>query len=103
MDFIHDQLYDGCRIRILTVIDTFTRYVPVIEVRERFTGADVAAVLESVCKEVGYPFSDTDRLVNAGTFWTASACACAIHWRSIKKRVALRNHSGPGPEPQGNM
>ena len=57
MDFVHDQLYDGRRLRILTVIDTFTRYVPEIEVRERFTGADVVAVMESVCKEVGYPKS----------------------------------------------
>ena len=57
MDFVHDQLYDGRRIRILTVIDTFTRYVPAIEVRERFTGTDVVAVLEEVCKEVGFPQS----------------------------------------------
>jgi len=36
MDFVHDQLYDGRKIRILTVIDAFTHYVPAIEVRERF-------------------------------------------------------------------
>jgi len=40
MDFVHDQLYDGRKIRILTVIDTFTRYVPAIEVRRRFNGAE---------------------------------------------------------------
>jgi putative transposase len=57
MDFVHDQLYDGRRLRILTIIDTFTRYVPAIEVKERFTGADVVAVLEEVCKAVGYPKS----------------------------------------------
>jgi putative transposase len=57
MDFVHDQLYDGRKIRILTVIDAFTRYVPAIEVRERFTGADVVAVLEIVCRNVGYPKS----------------------------------------------
>ena len=57
MDFVHDQLYDGRRIRILTVIDTFTRYVPAIEVRERFTGADVVAVLEEIRKEIGLPNS----------------------------------------------
>jgi putative transposase len=57
MDFVHDQLYDGRKIRILTVIDAFTRYVPAIEVRERFTGADVVATLEQVCGEVGYPCS----------------------------------------------
>lgn len=57
MDFGHDQLYDGRKTRILTVIDAFTRYVPAIEVRARFTGADVAAALEIVCRNVGYPKS----------------------------------------------
>jgi putative transposase len=57
MDLVHDQLYDGRKIRILTVIDAFTRYVPATDVRERFTGADVVASLERVCAEVGYPKS----------------------------------------------
>jgi len=57
MDFVHDQLYDGRKIRILTVIDTFTRYVPALDVRERYTGADVVATLEEVCKVSGYPKS----------------------------------------------
>lgn len=57
MDFVHDQLYDGPKIRILTVIDAFTRYVPALEVRERFTGADVVATLEEICRATGYPKS----------------------------------------------
>ena len=57
MDFVHDQLYDGRKIRILTVIDAFTRYVPALDVRERYTGADVVATLEEVCKVSGYPKS----------------------------------------------
>lgn len=57
MDFVHDQLYDGRKIRILTVIDAFTRYVPAIDVRERYTGADVVTTLEAVCRETGYPKS----------------------------------------------
>lgn len=57
MDFVHDQLYDGRKIRILTVIDAFTRYVPAIDVRDRYTGADVVATLEAVCRETGYPRS----------------------------------------------
>ena len=31
MDFVHDQLFDGRKIRILTVVDTFTRLSPAIE------------------------------------------------------------------------
>ena len=33
MDFVHDQLATGAKVRILTVIDTFTRYVSVIDPR----------------------------------------------------------------------
>ncbi|MEZ5936160.1 MAG: IS3 family transposase [Alphaproteobacteria bacterium] len=57
MDFVHDQLYDGTRIRVLTIIDAFTRYVPAIDVRRSYTGADVVATLERVCAELGYPKS----------------------------------------------
>lgn len=57
MDFVHDQLYDGRRLRILTVIDAYTRYVRAIEPRERFTGADVVSVLERICARHGHPKS----------------------------------------------
>src|SRR5262245_13643757 len=33
MDFVHDQLATGTKLRILTVIDTFSRYVPVVDPR----------------------------------------------------------------------
>lgn len=31
MDFVHDQLATGKKLRVLTVIDTFSRYVPVLD------------------------------------------------------------------------
>ncbi len=55
IDFVHDQLFDGRKIRILTVVDTFTRLSPAIEVRQQFHGADVVATLERVSREIGYP------------------------------------------------
>lgn len=55
MDFVHDQTYDGGRLRILTVIDTHSRFVPAIDVRRTYKGSDVVATLERVCKKVGYP------------------------------------------------
>ena len=55
MDFVYDQTYDGGRLRILTVIDTHSRFVPAIDVRRTYKGADVVATLECVCREVGYP------------------------------------------------
>ena len=64
MDFVHDQLFDGRKIRVLTVVDTFSRLSPAIEVRQQFRGADVVEVLERVSREIGYP--KTIRLGTAG-------------------------------------
>lgn len=55
MDFVHDQTYDGGRLRILTVVDTFSRYAPAIDVRRTYKGSDVVETLEQVCNEIGYP------------------------------------------------
>lgn len=55
MDFVHDQLAMGRKIRVLTVVDTFTRYVPVLDPRFSYRGEDVVQTLERVCSKAGYP------------------------------------------------
>ena len=55
MDFVHDQLATGRKLRVLTVIDTYTRYAPAIVPRFSFKASDVIAVLDGVCSELGYP------------------------------------------------
>jgi putative transposase len=55
MDFVHDQLAMGTKLRVLTVVDTFSRYALVVDPRLAYRGADVVATLERVCKEMGYP------------------------------------------------
>ena len=55
MDFVHDQLATGRKLRVLTVVDTFSRFSPVLEPRFSFRGADVVEVLEEVCRQVGFP------------------------------------------------
>ena len=55
MDFVHDQLFDGRKFRVLTIVDTFTRPSPAIDVRQSFRGADVVQTLARVVQEVGYP------------------------------------------------
>src|SRR4051812_47146927 len=55
MDFVHDQLAMGHKIRVLTVVDTFTRYVPVLDPRFSYRGEDVVQTLERVCRKAGYP------------------------------------------------
>jgi putative transposase len=46
---------NGTRLRILTVIDTFSRFSPAIVPRFNFKAADAIDVLERVCREEGYP------------------------------------------------
>jgi len=55
MDFVRDQLATGKKIRVLTVVDTFSRYSPTIDPRFSYRAEDVFASLERVCAEIGYP------------------------------------------------
>jgi putative transposase len=57
MDFVHDQLAAGSKLRILTVVDLYSRFSPVVDLRLSYRSEDVAATLERVCGEVGYPRS----------------------------------------------
>ena len=55
MDFVHNQLATGKKIRVLTVVDTFSRYVPVLDLRFSYRAEDVVRTLEQVCPRIGYP------------------------------------------------
>ena len=55
MDFVHDQLATGRKIRVLTVVDTFSRYSPAIDPRFSYRGEDVVQTLEKICAKSGYP------------------------------------------------
>ena len=55
MDFIHDQLTTGRKICVLTVVDTFSRYAPVIDPRFSDRGEDVVATLEKACAALCTP------------------------------------------------
>ena len=52
MDFMSGQLFDGRRIRILSIVDAFTRISPAIDVRYTYRGSDVVDTLERVNKEI---------------------------------------------------
>jgi putative transposase len=51
MDFVHDQLATGKKLPVLTVVDTFSRYVPVLDARFSYRGEDAAATLDRVVVE----------------------------------------------------
>lgn len=55
MDFVHDQLVTGRKLRILTVVDTFSRVSPAIVPKFSFRAPDVVEVLERVGREHGFP------------------------------------------------
>lgn len=59
MDFVAARLEDGRPFRILTVVDQFTRECVAIAARQRFGGADVAAILDEAIAERGRPVSIT--------------------------------------------
>ena len=55
MDFVHDQLATGHKLRVLTIVDIFSRFSPALQPRFTFRGSDVVEILERACKEVGFP------------------------------------------------
>lgn len=55
IDFLSDQLFDGSKIRILTIVDVLSRLSPAIDARQRYKGADVVATLERVTAIYGLP------------------------------------------------
>lgn len=55
MDFVHDQLATGKKIRVLTVVDTFSRFSPIIDPRFSYRAEDVVRTLDHTCAAVGYP------------------------------------------------
>lgn len=62
MDFVHDQLATGRKIRVLTVVDTFSRFSPVIDARFSYRGEDVVATLDEACRKV-------DSTYECRSFW----------------------------------
>ena len=55
MDFMSDRLFDGRRIRILMIVDAFSRLSPAIDVRQSYRGSDVVETLKRVTGVYGVP------------------------------------------------
>jgi putative transposase len=50
-------LFDATKVRVLTIVDTFTKFSPAIEPRFNWRGTGIVEVLDRVCKKLGYPKS----------------------------------------------
>ncbi len=48
MDFVADALFDGRKIRCLTIVDNYSRKCMAIEVGQGLKGSDVVSVLEEL-------------------------------------------------------
>jgi putative transposase len=55
MDFMADELFDGRRLRLLTIVDNFSRGSPFIGVGFRYKGYDVVAALKEAVAQYGVP------------------------------------------------
>ena len=66
MDFMADELFDGRRLRLLSIVDHFSRESLAIEIGQRFRGQDVARVLTRISADRGLP--QTIRIDNGPEF-----------------------------------
>lgn len=57
MDFVHDQLATGRKIRVLPVEDIFYRFWPAVDPRFSYRGENVVVTLERISGGMGYPRS----------------------------------------------
>ncbi len=53
MDFVHDVLAAGTKVQVFTLIDVWRREGLALRVRLRFSGSDVAAILDATREQRG--------------------------------------------------
>jgi len=93
LDFMSDQLADGRRIRLLNVVDDFTRECLAVEVDSSLSGQRVTRVLERLCAMHGQP----ERLVSDnGPEFTGQAVDSwayqrGVQWQFIEPGKPVQN------------
>ena len=92
MDFIHDQLADGRRLRCLTLVDDFTRQCLAIHADTSIGGSSVVALLQQLSGTRGLPKTIT---TDNGPEFTGKA----IHLWAQSAHVHL-HHIQPGKPTQ---
>jgi putative transposase len=55
LDFVHDRLANGRAVRVLDVVDTFTRECLALDVDTSFASPRVTRVLDAIIAERGQP------------------------------------------------
>ena len=81
MDFMHERLADGSKIRLLTIVDLYSRECVALSVARSFTSLDVVLVLNHVCAQRGKPSSIR---CDNGTEFVAEPVDQWAFWRDVK-------------------
>ncbi len=81
MDFVNDQMFDGCAFRILTVIDQWSRESVSLEANFRLSGRCVGQTLDQAATVRGWPQSIT---VDNGAEFTSKALDEWAYRRGVK-------------------
>jgi putative transposase len=85
MDFMHDTLADGRLLRVLTLIDSYTRECVALVAGARFRGEEVARVLGDLGKHRPLPRRIT---VDNGTEFTSRALDAWAYWNQVQLDVS---------------
>lgn len=81
MDLVHDSLANGKSIRILTVVDTFSREAVLLECGRRMSGKNVANALEKLPH--GHEMASFINVDNGSEF-ISKALDDWAHWKGVK-------------------
>lgn len=55
VDFVHDQLATGTKLRILTVVTPSSRYAPALDPRFNYRAENIVSALDKACSRIDYP------------------------------------------------
>ena len=89
MDFVHDQLATGRKLRILTIVDTHSRYCPATDPRFSYRGEDVVQTLERVCRQTGSPKTiRVDNVLCPERSADLGVGPCSHRWSPMRRQCA---------------
>jgi len=81
MDFVSERLENGRYLRVLTVLDQYTRECPLLEVAASMSGVKVVNALERIAVQRGYPESIT---VDNGSEFSSRAMDAWAYEHGVK-------------------
>jgi putative transposase len=103
MDFVSDQLYNGQQIRVLTIVDNYSRESLALKVGKSLRGEDVAAVLNELIFDRGRP---KKLWCDNGSEFTSKVLDCMSSVTMIQNKQSLFGvkgilHEHPPPLTHG--